>query len=83
MKRAAGENISGVTYRCKECGANLGDPEIPNYYVWASQVRVHMIQKHYYSSNVELLKNKPLNDLVAAFFVWTTPTGQEVVTTSK
>lgn len=79
MKRAHGENISGVTYRCKECGANLGDPnDLPNFGVWASSVRVHVVQRH---PLVTLPANKPLNDLVAAFFVWTTPTGQEVVTT--
>lgn len=80
MKRARGENISGVTYRCRECGGNLGDPEeLINYEVWASSVRVHYVQRHPY---IMLPASKPLNDLVAAFFVWTTPTGAEVVTSS-
>jgi hypothetical protein len=78
MKHARGEIVTGVTYRCKACGANLGDPELlPNFGVWASSVRVHMVQRH---PLVTLPANKPLNDLVASFFVWTTPTGHEVVT---
>ena len=77
MKRAAGENISGVTYRCKECGQNMGDPnEVRGFDIWASSVRVHMVQRH----QLVQTAGKPLNDLVAAFFIWTTPTGQEVVT---
>lgn len=80
MKRLSGENVSGVTYRCRECGTNLGDPEaLPNFGVWASSVRVHMVQRH---PRIALPANKPLNDLVAAFFVWTTPTVHEVVTSS-
>ena len=79
MKRAAGENISGVTYRCKECGRNLGDPnEVRTFDVWAAAVRVHMTQVH---GLFHAVQTKPLNDLVAAFFIWTTPTGHEVVTT--
>lgn len=82
MKHARGENVSGVTYRCRECGTNLGDPNaVHSYEVWASSVRVHMVQRHGYTRHAELIKGKPLNDLIAAFFIWTTPTGQEVVTT--
>ena len=78
MIHAKKENISGVMYRCRERGANLGDPEnLPNFGIWASSVRVHMVQRHQIVSTA----NKPLNDLVAAFFIWTTPTGHEVVTT--
>ena len=72
------ENISGVTYRCKECGKNLGDPnEVRSFDIWAAAVRVHMTQVHF----AGIYASKPLNDLVAAFFIWTTPTGHEVVTT--
>ena len=78
MSHTAKENISGVTYRCKTCGQNLGDPnEVRSFDIWASSVRVHMIQRH----QITQTPGKPLNDLVAAFFVWTTPTGHEVVTT--
>jgi hypothetical protein len=81
VKHARGENISGVTYRCRECGGNLGDPEeLANYGVWASSVRVHYVQRH---PLIALPAEKMLNNLVAAFFIWTTPAGQEMVTTSK
>lgn len=79
MRHARGENISGVTYRCRECGANVGDPnEVHSFDIWAASVRVHMMQRR----GLGIWSSKPLNDLVAAFFVWTTPTGAEVVTSS-
>lgn len=69
------EQIAGVHYRCKECGWNFGDPqEARGFGIWAGSARAHMINKH------SIFVDKPVSHYVTAFFIWTTPTGKEVVT---
>ena len=76
MKR----EVEGGQFRCIECGWNFGDPNAAkNWQLWASVVREHMRVRHPCTANAELLRGRPLNDVLVSFFIWTTPTGREMV----
>ena len=78
MKRAPGENISGMKYRCAECGAPFPDPnEARSFQNWEAAIRVHYTAVH----GAGIHSTRLLNDLVRPIYIWTTPTGAEVVTT--
>jgi hypothetical protein len=71
--------IEGAQYRCKECGWNFGDPDAAkSFLVWEATARGHLLTKHL----IPAQRLRSVNDFVVPFFIWTTPTGKELVTTS-
>lgn len=70
--------IAGLKYRCVECGAPFPDPdEARSFQNWEAAIRVHCTAVH----GAGIHSATPLNNLVRPIFIWTTPTGAEVVTT--
>ncbi len=51
------ETVLAVSYKCRECGANFGDPERAKWNSWEMAVILHMFDQHG-------LKPALLNDLL-------------------